>query len=76
MAQSMSRAGNCYDNAMMESLWATLKKELVHDQHFRTHDEARTAIFEWIEVWYQRIRIHGSLGYVSPEAFEATERVG
>ena len=76
MAQSMSRAGNCYDNAMMESLWATLKKELVHDQHFRTHDEARTAIFEWIEVLYQRIRIHGSLGYVGPEAFEATERVG
>ena len=66
-------------NAMMESLWATLKKELVHDQHFRTHAEARAAIFEWIEVWYQRIRIHGSLGYVSPEAFEATEateRVG
>ncbi len=73
---SMSHAGNCYDNAMMESLWATLKKELVHGQRFRTHDEARSAIFEWIEVWYQRIRIHGSLGYVSPEAFEATERVG
>ncbi len=60
----------------MESLWATLKKELVHDRHFRTHDEAHTAIFEWLEVWYQRIRIHGSLGYVSTEAFEATERVG
>ena len=60
----------------MESLWATLKKELVRDRHFRTHDEAHTAIFEWIEVWYKRIRIHGSLGYVSPEAFEATERVG
>jgi putative transposase len=72
----MSHAGNCYDNAMMESLWATLKKALVQDQRFRTHDEARTAIFEWIEVWYQRIRIHGSLGYVSPEAFEATKRVG
>ena len=72
----ISRGGNCYDNAMMESLWATLKKELVHGRRFRTHDEARTAIFEWIEVWYQRIRIHGSLGYVSPEAFEATERVG
>ena len=49
MAQIMSRAGNCYDNAMMESLCATLKKELVHDQHFRTHDEARAAIFQWIE---------------------------
>ncbi len=76
MAQSMSRAGNCYDNVMMESLWATLKKELVHGRRCRTHDEARTAICEWIEVWYQRIRIHGSLGYVSPEALEATERVG
>ena len=69
----MSRASNCYDNAMMKSPWAPLKKELVHDQHFRAHDEACAAIFEWIEVWYQRIRIHGSLGYVSPEAFE---RVG
>jgi putative transposase len=76
MAQIMSRAGNCYDNAMMKSLCATLKKKLVNDQHFRTHDEARAAIFEWIDVWYQRTRIHGSLGYVSPEAFEATERVG
>jgi putative transposase len=72
----MSRAGNCYGNAMMQSLWATPKKELVHDQHFRTHAEARAAIFDWIEVWYQGIRIHGSLGYVSSEAFEATERVG
>ena len=52
IAQSMSRAGNCYDNAMMESLWATLKKELVHDQHFRTHSEARAAFFEWIKLWY------------------------
>jgi hypothetical protein len=72
----MSRVGNCYDNAMMESLWATLKKELVHDQYSRTHAEARAAIFEWIEVWYQRIRIHGSLGYVSTEAFEVTKMVG
>ena len=49
MAQSMSRAGNCYDNAMMKSLCATLKKKLVNDQLFRTHDEARAAIFQWIE---------------------------
>ena len=72
----MSRAGDCYDNAMMESLWASLKNELVHGRRFSTHDEARAAIFEWIEVWYQRIRIHGSLGYVSPEQFEAAARVG
>jgi putative transposase len=56
MAQSMSRPSNCYENAMVESLaieslWATLKKELVHDQHFRAHNEARAAIFEWIELW-------------------------
>ena len=76
MLQSMSRAGDCYDNAMMESLWATLKKELVHDRRFRTHEEARTGVFEWIEAWYQRTRIHGSLGYISPEAFEATARAG
>jgi transposase InsO family protein len=76
MEQSMSRSGNCYDNAMMESLWATLKKELVHGRRFRTHEEARLAVFEWIEVWYQRTRIHGSLGYVSPEAFEAAARAG
>jgi transposase InsO family protein len=76
MAQSMSRSGYCYDNAMMESLWATLKKELVHGRRFRTHEEARLAVFEWIEVWYQRKRIHGSLSYVSPEAFEATARAG
>ena len=48
IVQSMRRAGNCYDNAMMESLWASLKKELVHDQRFSTHNDARTAIFEWI----------------------------
>lgn len=76
MEQSMSRAGDCHDNAMMESLWATLKKELVHGHRFRTRAEAREAIFEWIEVWYPRIRIHGSLGYGSPEAFEAAARAG
>ena len=76
MAQSMSRYGNCYDNAMMESLLTTLKKELVHGRRFRTHKEARVVVFEWIEVWYQRTRIHGSLGYVSPEGFEAAARAG
>jgi transposase InsO family protein len=76
MAQSMSRYGNCYDNAMMERLWSKLKKELVHGRRFRTHEEAWLAVFEWLEVWYQRTRIHGSLGYVSPEAFEAAARAG
>ena len=76
MEQSMSRAGDCYDNAMMESLWSILKKELVHGTRFKTREDARLAIFEWIEVWYQRARIHGSLGYVRPETLEAAARVG
>jgi putative transposase len=75
MEQGISRSPNCYDNAMMESLWATLKNELPHGRRFMTHEEARLTVFEWIEVWYQRTRIHGSLGYVGREAFEAAARV-
>jgi putative transposase len=71
---SMSRVGDCYDNAMKESFWATLKKELVHDETFATREDARAAIFEWVEVFYQRDRSHSSLGYLSPEAFEAAAR--
>ena len=67
----MSGRGNCYDNAMMESFWATLKTELVHQQKFATHEQARGAIFEYIEVFYNRKRLHSCLGYVSPESFEA-----
>jgi putative transposase len=74
--QSMSRAGDCYDNAMMESLWATLKKELTQHETYATRADARAAVFEWIEVWYQRERSHSSLGYLSPEAFEAAGRAG
>jgi len=74
MIPSMSRAGDCYDNAPKESFWATLKKELMSDRIFATRDEARAAIFEYIEVFYNRQRIHSSLGYVSPEAFEARRR--
>jgi putative transposase len=68
---SMSRAGNCYDNAVAESFFATLKSELVHRTHYRTREEARASVFEWIECWYNRRRRHSSLGYLSPEAFEA-----
>jgi transposase InsO family protein len=68
---SMSHRGNCYDNAMMESFWATLKTELVHQQRYRTRAQARQSIFEYIEVYYNRKRLHSSLGYVSPESFEA-----
>ena len=67
---SMSRKGNCWDNAPTESFFATLKRELVHRTHFANRDEARSVLFRWIEVWYNRKRRHSTLGYVSPEAFE------
>jgi putative transposase len=66
---SMSRAGNCYDNAVLESFFATLKTECV-DRCYTTRDEARTCLFDYIEVWYNLRRRHSSLGYLSPEAFE------
>lgn len=66
---SMSAAGNCYDNAMMESFFATLKTECV-TATFDTRQEARQIIFEYIEVWYNRCRRHSALGYLSPEQFE------
>lgn len=68
---SMSGKGDCYDNAMMESFWATLKTELVHQRRYATREQARASIFEYIEVFYNRQRLHSSLGYVSPESFEA-----
>ncbi len=67
---SMSRKGNCWDNAPTESFFATLKKECVHRTRFSTRAEAKGAIFRWIEVWYNRKRRHSSLGYLSPETFE------
>jgi len=67
---SMSRTGNCYDNAVMESFFATLKVELVHDQHFHTRQEAAQAIFYYIEAFYNRRRRHSALGYLSPAEFE------
>ena len=70
---SMSRTGNCYDNAVMESFFATLKTECVTAQ-FASKAEARTAIFEFIEGWYNRQRLHSSLGYFSPEKFEQSSR--
>ena len=68
---SMSGRGDCYDNAMMESFWATLKSELVHHRSYATREQARQSIFEYIEVFYNRKRLHSSLGYLSPESFEA-----
>ena len=67
--RSMSRVGNCYDNAVIESFFATLKTECVTDP-FPTRALARTTIFEYVEVWYNRQRLHSSLGYRSPVEFE------
>lgn len=67
---SMSRKGDCWDNAVAESFFGTLKTELVHHRNYRTRDEARADIFEWIEVFYNRKRRHSTLGYLSPAEFE------
>jgi putative transposase len=67
---SMSRKGNCWDNAVAESFFATLKTELVHTRRFATRTEAREAIFDFIEVFYNRRRRHSSIGYMSPIDFE------
>ena len=67
---SMSRRGDCYDNALVESFFGTLKQELVNRCRFATRDVARREVFEYIEIWYNRQRRHSSLGYVSPAAFE------
>lgn len=66
---SMSRKGNCWDNAPMESFFATLKKELVHHEEYETRAEARHSLFEYIEVFYNRVRRHSALGYQSPAQF-------
>ena len=66
----MSRQGNCYDNAAMEAFWSTLKMELIYRQSFATRQQAREAIFEYIEVFYNRQRRHSALGYASPTDFE------
>lgn len=70
MRMSMSRKGDCWDNAVMESFFGTLKNELVHHRKYRTRAEARQDIFEFIEVFYNRERLHSSLGYMSPAAYE------
>ena len=67
----MSRKGNCYDNAFIESFWSTLKYELVYHHRFATRAQARTAIFDYIEIFYNRTRLHSSLANLSPINYEA-----
>ena len=66
MTSSMSRKGNCYDNACIESFHSVLKKELVYLHRFKTRDAAKSAIFEYIECFYNRKRVHSSIGYITP----------
>jgi transposase InsO family protein len=68
--QSMSSTGNCYDNAITESFFANLKVELIYDERYRTRNEARRSIFKYIEIFYNRSRIHSSIGGLSPDQFE------
>jgi len=75
MAGSMSRRGNCWDNACVESFFGTLKRELIYHRQYRTRDEATQDIFEYIEVFYNRRRRHSTLGYDSPAEFEARTAV-
>lgn len=70
VVSSMSRRGNCYDNAPTESYFATLKRELVYRSNYTSHAEAKQDIFEYIEVWYNRQRKHSSIGYMSPVEYE------
>jgi len=71
LVASMSRKGNCYDNAFVESFWSSLKYETVYHHKFATREAARAALFEYIEVFYNRRRLHSSLGYMSPINFES-----
>lgn len=66
---SMSRKGNCWDNAVAESFFATIKKELIHRYRFKTRRQAAAAVFEYIEAFYNRVRMHSQLGYTSPAQF-------
>ena len=69
---SMGSVGDCFDNAMVESFFATLECELLAQHRFHTHDEARAVIFEWLEAYYNRQRRHSALGYLAPEVYERT----
>jgi putative transposase len=70
IARSMGSKGDCCDNAVAESFFATLKKELVHRQSWPTRRQLTAEVFEYIEAFYNRQRLHSTLGYLSPDAFE------
>ena len=73
ITQSMSRKGECHDNAVAESFFSTLKKELTNQQSYRTREQAKSSIFEYIEVFYNKMRLHSYLNYKSPCDFERGE---
>lgn len=66
----MSRKGNCWDNAVMESFFSRLKVELIYPENYKTVEEARAGIFEYIELFYNRVRRHSAIGYLSPNDYE------
>ncbi len=72
--QSMSRKGNCWDNAVAESFFHTLKTECVNHERYATRDAARKSLFDYIEVFYNRQRLHSYNGYLSPVAFEKPQK--
>ena len=71
-AAQHERKGNCYDNAVAESFFSSLKNEIVHHRNYQTRDEARTEIFEYIELFYNRKRLHQSLNYQTPMLYEVS----
>jgi len=75
IVQSMSRKGNCWDNAVSESFFHTLKTELIHHENYQTREAAKKSVFEYIEVFYNRQRLHSKNGYVSPAGFESRLKV-
>ena len=70
----MSRKGNCWDNAVAESFFGIIKAELIYQHKFRTREEAKDAIFEYIEVFYNRIRMHSTNDYISPLKYEEMQK--
>ena len=72
MVSSMSGKGNCYDNAVAESFFSSLKNEIVHHRDYHTRDQARSEIFEYIELFYNRQRLHQSLAYQTPMSYDST----